>query len=142
VRLKGVGDLERLPEKARKALAEAEAVTANNRDLTLSLALSYGSRAELARAARVLAEKAKTGDIDPKDVDESLLAKTLWTGDLPEVDLLIRAGGDKRISNFLLWHLAYAELYFTDTLWPDFGEADFLAAVADFQRRKRRFGRT
>jgi undecaprenyl diphosphate synthase len=141
VRLKGVGDLERLPKTTRLALAKAEELTAANQELTLSLALSYGSRAELTRAAQDLALKAKAGDLDPANLTEATLTSHLWTGGLPDVDLLIRTGGDQRISNFLLWHLAYAELYFTETLWPDFGEADFLAAVTDFQSRHRRFGR-
>jgi undecaprenyl diphosphate synthase len=141
VRLRGMGNLERLPPQARLALTQAEEMTAHNEDLTLSLALSYGSRAELTQAARELAQKAASGQLDPQTIDESSLAQAMWSRHLPEVDLLIRTGGDKRVSNFLLWQLAYAELYFTDTLWPDFGEADFLAAIADFQGRQRRFGR-
>jgi undecaprenyl diphosphate synthase len=141
VRLKGCGDLGRLPAGAREALKEAERLTAGNDSLTLTLALSYGSRAELTRAASALAAKAKAGLIDPAAIDEGAMAAELWSADLPDVDLLIRTGGDLRISNFLLWHLAYAELYFTDTLWPDFGEGDFQAALADFQTRQRRFGR-
>ncbi|MDR1606963.1 MAG: di-trans,poly-cis-decaprenylcistransferase [Deltaproteobacteria bacterium] len=141
VRLRGVGNLDKLPPSTRQALAEAEKVTAQNQDLTLSLALSYGSRAELTQAARDLARKAQAGELDPEAINEDLFGQSLWTSYLPEVDLLIRTGGDKRISNFLLWSLAYAELYFTETLWPDFGEADFLAAIADFQSRQRRYGR-
>jgi undecaprenyl diphosphate synthase len=141
VRLRGVGDTGRLPEATRAALAQAEELTAGNTELTLSLALSYGSRAELTQAARNLAQEAQKGLIDPSAVTEEDFARRLWTGILPEVDLLIRTGGDQRISNFLLWHLAYAELYFTDTLWPDFGEEDFLLALNDFQGRRRRFGR-
>jgi undecaprenyl diphosphate synthase len=141
VRLKAVGDLARLPEVALSALREAERATSRNSDLVLTLALSYGSRAELAAAARSLAGKAAGGLIDPAAIDERLLSGELWSAELPDVDLLIRTGGDKRISNFLLWHLAYAELHFTDTLWPDFGEADLLTALADFRSRKRRFGR-
>jgi undecaprenyl diphosphate synthase len=141
VRLQAAGDLARLPEAVQKALAGASEMTARNTDLTLTLALSYGSRAELTAAAKSLARQAKAGSLDPETIDEELLTRQMWTKDLPEVDLLIRTGGDERISNFLLWHLAYAELYFTDTLWPDFGEADFLAAVSDFQGRQRRFGR-
>jgi undecaprenyl diphosphate synthase len=141
VRLRAIGDLERLPAEALEALREAEKATAGNIDLTLTLALSYGSRAELAAAARRLALKAKAGLIDPEAIDERALASEMWSGDLPDVDLLIRTGGDIRVSNFLLWGLAYAELHFTDTLWPDFGERDFAAALADFRSRERRFGR-
>ncbi|MDR0621130.1 MAG: di-trans,poly-cis-decaprenylcistransferase [Deltaproteobacteria bacterium] len=141
VRLKAMGDLERLPAQARQALAEAERVTGGNSDVTLTLALSYGSRAELAWAARRLALMAKNGQIDPNAIDEEALGKNLWAPDLPDPDLLIRTGGDKRVSNFLLWQLAYSELYFTETLWPDFGEKDFLAALADFHGRQRRYGR-
>jgi undecaprenyl diphosphate synthase len=141
VRLVGMGDLDRLPDKAKKALKEAEKITAKNTDLVLTLALSYGSRAELTTAARALALKAKNGLLDPNFLSESSLIQEMWSKNLPDLDLLIRTGGEKRISNFLLWQLAYAELYFTDTLWPDFGEADFLAALNDFKARKRRFGR-
>jgi undecaprenyl diphosphate synthase len=141
VRLKAVGDLERLPGAARGALAEAEEATAENSELTLTLALSYGGRAELARAAKNLCRKAAGGELAPDQVDEGLFSSELWSASLPDVDLLIRTGGDIRISNFLLWHLAYAELHFTDTLWPDFGERDFSKAIADFRSRQRRFGR-
>jgi undecaprenyl diphosphate synthase len=142
VRLKGVGDLKRLPQEVLTALAQAEELTAHNKGITLSLALSYGSRAELTAATRDLAIKVKAGEIAPSDINEDLLAQSLWTGTLPDVDLLIRTGGEKRISNFLLWRIAYAELYFTETLWPDFGEEDLKAAIADFHSRQRRYGRT
>jgi undecaprenyl diphosphate synthase len=141
VKLQGVGDLKRLPVVTKESLDLAAQLTAKNTDLTLSLALSYGSRAEITQAALTLAQKAQKGLLNPLDLTEEIFAQNLWTGQLPDVDLLIRTGGDKRISNFLLWHLAYAELYFTETLWPDFGEEDFLAAIADFQARPRRFGR-
>jgi undecaprenyl diphosphate synthase len=141
VRLMAVGDLRSLPAQTRQALDQAERLTAHNQDLTLSLALSYGSRAELTQAVRELATKTQTGSLDPLAINEDIFGQSLWTGRLPDVDLLIRSGGDKRVSNFMLWHLAYAELYFTDTLWPDFSEADFLSAIADFQGRQRRYGR-
>jgi undecaprenyl diphosphate synthase len=141
VRLKAMGDLGRLPKETRSAIEEAEKATAENQDLTLTLALSYGGRAELATGARALAEKAKEGLIDPLSIDEKAMASALWSASLPDVDLLIRTGGEIRISNFLLWSLAYAELHFTDTLWPDFGEKDFLSALSDFRRRQRRYGR-
>jgi undecaprenyl diphosphate synthase len=142
VRLKAMGDLARLPLAAQKALSQAEKLTGLNTDLTLTLALSYGSRAELIEAARKLASLAKNGQLDPSAIDENEFAKNMWSSELPDPDLLIRTGGDKRVSNFLLWQLAYSELYFTETLWPDFGEKDFLAALADFHGRQRRFGRT
>jgi undecaprenyl diphosphate synthase len=141
VRLRAVGDLSRLPGASLAALEDAVKALSGNSGVTLTLALSYGARDEIVRAARSLASKAASGSIAPADVDEGLFASELWTAGLPDVDLLIRTGGDKRVSNFLLWKLAYAELYFTDTLWPDFGEEDFLAALEDFRRRKRRFGR-
>ncbi|MDR3205017.1 MAG: di-trans,poly-cis-decaprenylcistransferase [Deltaproteobacteria bacterium] len=142
VRLTATGDLQRLPAPALEALREAEKATSQNTDLTLTLALSYGSRAELAAAARSLASEVILGLYDPQNLTEELFRSHLWSSTLPDVDLLIRTGGEKRVSNFLLWHLAYAELHFTDTLWPDFGEEDFLLALNDFQSRKRRFGRT
>jgi undecaprenyl diphosphate synthase len=141
VRLKAVGNLSKLPAASLAALEDACAALSANDGITLTLALSYGAREELAAAAASLAARASAGLLEPGDVDETLFASELWTAGLPDVDLLIRTGGDKRISNFLLWKLAYAELYFTDTLWPDFGEGDFLKALEDFRRRKRRFGR-
>jgi undecaprenyl diphosphate synthase len=141
VRLNAVGDLERLPASSLAALKDAVSALSANDGITLTLALSYGARNELVSAAASLAAKAAEGLIAPRDVDEGLFASELWTAGLPDVDLLIRTGGDMRISNFLLWKLAYAELYFTDTLWPDFGENGFLKALEDFRRRKRRFGR-
>jgi undecaprenyl diphosphate synthase len=141
VRLRAVGDLGRLPRPARDALAAAERTTGRNDVITLTLALSYGSRAEIVSAAREIAREVKSGGLDPEAVDEDMLSGRLWTRGLPDPDLLIRTGGDKRISNFLLWQLAYAELHFTETLWPDFGEADFFAALSDFHGRQRRYGR-
>jgi undecaprenyl diphosphate synthase len=141
VRLRAMGDLKRLPMAAQEAIKGAEKLTGGNSDLTLTLALSYGSRAELVRATRAIAAKAKKSQLDPDQVDEETLAKHLWLSDLPDPDLLIRTGGDMRISNFLLWQLAYSELYFTETLWPDFGKDDFMAAILDFHGRQRRYGR-
>ncbi|MDR2442596.1 MAG: di-trans,poly-cis-decaprenylcistransferase [Deltaproteobacteria bacterium] len=141
VQLKGTGDLDRLPKMALDTLREAEKITAVNTDLTLTLALSYGSRAELARAAKQIARKVSSGELNPDKVSEETLLSEMWTAALPDVDLLIRTGGDIRVSNFLLWHIAYAELHFTETLWPDFGESHLLAALEDFRSRKRRFGR-
>ena len=140
VRLLAIGDVEALPELTRRALAAAIELTAGNRDLTLTVALSYGSRFELARAARLLAAEAAAGEIDPGSITPESLAEKLWTAGMPDPDLLIRTGGDMRLSNFLLWQCAYTEFYFTPTLWPDFGEADFAAALAAYQGRERRYG--
>ncbi len=140
VRLTAIGDLETLPHAARHALGAAMAATARNEKFILNLALSYGSRLELARAARLLAGEAAAGRLDPASITPEVFAEKLWTTDLPDPDLLIRTGGDMRLSNFLLWQCAYTELYFTPTLWPDFGEEDFQAALDSFRARERRFG--
>ncbi len=140
VRLQAIGDLEALPLPAREALRASVAATRANRELTLTLALSYGSRAELARAARLLAAEAKGGRLDPQAITPEMLEEKLWTAGTPDPDLLIRTGGDMRLSNFLLWQCAYTEFYFTPTLWPDFGEADFNAALESYRTRERRYG--
>lgn len=140
VRLLAIGDLDALPELTREALAAAMEMTSANRDLTLIVALSYGSRNELARAARLLAAEAAAGKIEPGSITPEVLAEKLWTVGTPDPDLLIRTGGDMRLSNFLLWQCAYTEFYFTPTLWPDFGEKDFAAALASYGRRERRYG--
>ena len=140
IRLLAIGDLEALPELARQALEAAIETTAGGRELTLTLALSYGSRAELARAARLLAAEVAAGDRPLESITPEAIGEKLWTSGSPEPDLLIRTGGDMRLSNFLLWQCAYAELYFTPTLWPDFGEADFNLALESFRTRERRFG--
>jgi len=140
IRLAAIGDLETLPPLAREALEAAMELTAGGEALTLTLALSYGSRAELARAARLLAREAAAGRLDPDSIGPEDIDRRLWTTGTPEPDLLIRTGGDVRLSNFLLWQCAYTELYFTPTLWPDFGAEDFQAALKSFQGRERRFG--
>ena len=140
VRLMAIGEMEALPPLAAEALKAAIRASADNRELTLPLALSYGSRAELTRAARLLATEAAAGRLDPRSIDEQALEDHLWTAGQPAPDLLIRTGGDMRLSNFLLWQCAYAEFYFTPTLWPDFGEADFEAALLSYRTRERRFG--
>ena len=140
VRLLGIGDIETLPELTREALAAAVELTSANRDLTLTVALSYGSRFELARAARLLAAEAAAGALEPGSITPEMLADKLWTAGTPDPDLLIRTGGDMRLSNFLLWQCAYTEFYFTPTLWPDFGEDDFAAALAAYRERERRYG--
>ncbi|SMF70582.1 Undecaprenyl pyrophosphate synthetase [Tistlia consotensis] len=140
VRLRVIGDRESLAPDIVRLVEEAEATTRDNDRLTLIMALSYGSRQELTAAARDLARDAAAGRLDPETIDERLLASRLWTADLPDPDLLIRTSGEMRISNFLLWQLAYAEFVFTDRLWPDFGRDDLLAAIDEFGRRERRFG--
>ena len=140
VRIRILGDKDGMPDKQRAALINAEARTRDNTGLNLNLAINYGGRAELARAARLLAEKAVRGEIAPKDIDESALANELYTAGLPDVDLLIRTSGEMRLSNFLLYQCAYAEFLFPETLWPDFGLEDYHAALAAFAGRDRRFG--
>jgi undecaprenyl diphosphate synthase len=136
IRLKAIGEIERVPALARRRLDQLIADSRGNRDMVLTLALSYGGREEIVRAARQASEKRG------KKLDEKALAAELWTADLPELDLLVRPGGERRISNYLLWQCAYAELSFSDVLWPDFRELEFLQSVADFQARERRFGKT
>jgi undecaprenyl diphosphate synthase len=140
-RVKMLGDLERLTPAARAAVDAIEQETAAGRALALNMCLSYGSRAEIARAARLLAEDVKHGRLDPADIDEAALAARLYTADLPDPDLLIRTSGERRLSNFLLWQVAYAEFHVTPVLWPDFTRRHLFEAILDFQRRDRRFGR-
>lgn len=142
VRLRLLGDIDRLPEEARSRLLRSKDILENNTGLTLVLALSYSSRWEITRAARILAADAAKGLIDPERIDDDAFAARLATRSIPDPDLLIRTGGELRISNFLLWQIAYSELYFTPVLWPDFGPAQLIDAVADFQHRQRRFGKT
>ena len=140
VRLKVIGDYDRFGDELRAMLDDAIARTADNRRLTLVIALSYGSQDEIVRAARALAREARAGTLDPERIDEEALAARLDTSDLPPLDLLIRTSGELRLSNFLLWQAAYAELLFVDTLWPDFGRTALAQAIADFGRRERRYG--
>ena len=135
-----LGDKDGMPEKQRQALIKAEERTKNNTGLKLNIAINYGGRAELARAARILAEKAVRGEIRPEDIDEKALADELYTKGLPDVDLLIRTSGEMRLSNFLLYQCAYAEFLFPKTLWPDFSLDDYHAALSAFAGRDRRFG--
>jgi len=141
VTLHSIGDDTRLPRAARDALAAAKWLTAGNRDLQLCLALSYGGREAIVRAARTLARRAAAG-LRPEAIDETMFAAALDTHRLPPLDLVVRTSCEQRLSNFLLWESAYAELYFTDVLWPDFGRAELEAALAAFGRRQRRFGLT
>lgn len=142
VRLHVIGDLDMLPEDARLEMKEALAETAGNTGLHLILALSYSSRWELVRATKLIAEAVAAGELDPAAIDKDMLARYLATADYPDPELMIRTGGENRISNFLLYQLAYAELYFTDIKWPDFNKAAFLAAISAYQGRQRRFGKT
>jgi undecaprenyl diphosphate synthase len=140
IRVLALGDTERLPPLVRRALGETVANTAQNRAMTVALALSYGGRQDLARAAQRIARDVTAGLIRPEEINERALANRLDTGGLPDPDLLIRTSGELRLSNFFLFQLAYAELYFTDSLWPDFREREFLRALAEYQARERRFG--
>ncbi|WP_284070200.1 polyprenyl diphosphate synthase [Sphingomonas sp. KRR8] len=140
VRLKLIGEPRSFGDELFARLERAVEQTRDNKRLTLVVALNYGSQAEIAAAARQLAERAVAGDIVPADIDEQAIADLLQTRDLPPLDLVIRTSGEVRLSNFLLWQAAYAELIFTDVLWPDFDEAAFGDALADYARRQRRFG--
>jgi undecaprenyl diphosphate synthase len=140
VRLKIIGDHRKFPAETAKMVDQAVARTAGNTKRTLVIALNYGARAELARAARTIAERAAAGETDPGTIDETMIEAELDTAGLPPLDLLIRTSGEHRLSNFLLWQAAYAELLFVDTLWPDFDGAAFAAALADYAGRERRFG--
>jgi undecaprenyl diphosphate synthase len=140
VRVRVMGDWEALPRAPREALADMQAATASNDGLILNLAINYSSRAELERAVRAIAHGVAAGTIDASAVDDALIAQHLYTADLPELDLLIRPGGEHRLSNFLLYQAAYAELVMTDVYWPDFGKDDLIRALTEFAQRERRFG--
>jgi len=140
--LKVIGDLTPFPEKMQQLIVEAEALTANNSSLRLQVAINYGGRWDMMQASRKLAEAVASGELKPQDVDESVVESYLSTAGLPEPDLFIRTGGETRISNFLLWQIAYSELYFTKTLWPDFDSGELQQAIDSFANRERRFGRT
>lgn len=142
VRLRIIGDRAAFPEKLQRRILEAEELTSGNATLNLQVAANYGGRWDITRAARRLAADALSGAIDPETIDEEALASRLSFPDLPEPDLFIRTGGEQRLSNFVLWQSAYAELYFTDLLWPDFDAAAYGRALDDYARRQRRFGRT
>ncbi len=142
VRLKIVGDLSAFSDKLRDSISKAEQLTAANTALTLNIAANYGGRWDMVNAARQLATQVAQGQLKPEQIDESLFAQHVQMHDQPELDLLIRTGGDLRISNFLLWQAAYAELWFTETLWPDFDQQVFSEAIAAFINRERRFGCT
>jgi undecaprenyl diphosphate synthase len=141
VQVRVLGDLSRLTPAAATAVAAVVKRTAANRRLVLNLFISYGARNEIVRAARALAREAVAGRLDPESITEEMLSARLYTADCPDPDLLIRTSGEQRISNFLLWQLAYSELYITKVLWPDFTRAELFGAIAEFQRRDRRYGR-
>jgi len=140
IRVSAIGELDRLFPTARAELDKLIAETADNNRLVVTLALSYGGRAEIVEAARQIARQVAHGELDPDAVDEALFESFLYTSDLPDPDLLIRTSGELRVSNFLLWQVAYTELYMTDVLWPDFDRQAFVNAIAAFQNRERRFG--
>lgn len=142
VRFRVIGDIDRLPEAVRVKLRETEEHTAANSAMTMVVALSYSARWEITRATRLIAEELKAGSISEDDITEDLVSRHLTTSFMPDPDLLIRTGGELRISNYLLWQIAYSELYFTDTFWPDFSEADLHKAIVSYQSRQRRFGKT
>jgi undecaprenyl diphosphate synthase len=141
IRLDTIGEIDRLPQKVQEALLRSMDMTRENDGMRLILALSYGSRAEIVRMAQALAQKASTGAIEPDAINAELVSQHLYTCDIPDPDLLIRTSGEMRISNFLLWQIAYTEIYVTDTLWPDFGKEEFLHILKEFQQRERRYGK-
>ena len=141
IRLHFIGNLDLLPEEASQALTNATHTTEQNTGLQLVIALSYSSRWEIIQAAKSLAEQVKSGGLDPAQIDEAHFVQSLSTKDFPDPELMIRTSGEHRISNFLLFQLAYAELYFTETRWPAFGKDAFIAAILDYQSRERRFGK-
>jgi len=142
IKLQAIGDIKSLPENSFKQLNKAIEDTKNNKRMTLNLALSYSSRWELTDAIQEIAMKVKKGEIQPENINQDLISSHLETANMPDPELLIRTSGEYRISNFLLWQIAYAELYFTDKLWPDFRKEDLYEAILDFQNRERRFGKT
>lgn len=142
VRLRFIGERKALGGDIRRLIEEAEQTTANNSVLNLTVAFSYGGRDEIVNATRTIAKRVAAGELRPLDINDEAFGNSLSTAGIPDPDLLIRTSGEKRISNFLLWQLAYAELLFLDLLWPDFTEIDFADAIAEFQRRERRYGAT
>ena len=142
IKLNFIGDLQKLPNKAQKELTDVIQKTKNNNRMTLTLALSYSSRDEILNAVKNISNKVKNNIISIDAIDESIINEHLYTHNLPDVDLLVRTSGEHRISNFLLWQIAYAELYFTDVLWPDFKEEHLYEAIISYQKRERRFGKT
>ena len=142
VRCRVIGDRSALSEDIRKAIEELEVATAGNTGLTFTIAINYGSRDEITRSVKKIAQKVKDGEVAPEEITEEMIASNLDTDFLPDPDLLIRTCNEQRVSNFLLWQLAYSELYFTPKYWPDFRKADFYEAILNYQHRERRFGKT
>ena len=142
ISINAIGNLNKLPEAVQIELNETIALTQNNSGMVLTLALNYGGKEELTQAFKEIAFKVKNNIISPENVDETIINNHLYTQNLPDVDLLIRTSGEQRISNFLLWKIAYAELYFSEVLWPEFNESDFHLAIHNYQKRERRFGKT
>ena len=141
IKLCAIGDLNSLNNKSKGKLNEVIFKTSKNKKLILTLAISYGSRQELTNTIKIISDKVKNNIISQENIDENIINEHLYTRNLPDVDLLIRTGGEYRISNFLLWQIAYAELYFSDLLWPDFRKEDFFNAIISYQKRERRFGK-
>jgi len=142
IQLKAIGNISRLPLKAQKGLNDVISLTANNTRMVLNLALSYGSRFEILEAVKSISKKVVNNELEIENIDEKTINNHLYTFSLPDVDFLIRTSGEQRISNFLLWQAAYAELYFTPILWPDFKKKDFYEAITEYQKRERRYGKT
>lgn len=142
IRLNAIGDIKTLPTKVYNELILVADATKSNTKMTLNLALNYGSRDELTQMVQKIGEKIKNNIISSEKIDESVINQHLYTRNLPDVDLLIRTSGEQRLSNFLLWQIAYAELYFTEVFWPDFSDEDLYKAIASYQKRERRFGKT
>lgn len=142
ISLRCIGQKEKLPEEVREVLDKTIKKTAGNTGLILNLALSYGGRSEIIMAAKAIAKKYKTGTLDDSDLTEEIFSQFLYTAGLPDPDLLIRTGGEYRLSNFLLWQVSYSELYITEILWPDFKKSDLIDAIREFHQRQRRFGKT
>ena len=142
IRFNVIGDRKRLPEDVNRKLRDVEQHTAGNKTMTLTAALSYSSRWEITDAVRRIAEEARDGMLNPENIDDSVIDRHLQTNGTPDPDLLIRTGGEQRISNYLLWQIAYTELYFTDTFWPDFRESHLHEAIEWYQQRQRRYGKT
>ncbi len=140
IRFNTIGNIHRLPQDVQKLLKETKERTSKNSDMVLTLALSYGGRQEICEAMRNIAKRVAAGDIDPSDIDVEVISGFLYTASLPDPDLLIRTSGEMRVSNFLLWQIAYTELYITPIMWPDFKKEQFIEAILEYQRRERRFG--
>ena len=141
VRINFIGDLTELPKSLQNGMQRSMLETSNNNDVQFNVAVNYGSRKEIISACRQVAELVEKGEIKPENIDEDLITKSLYTADIPAPDLLIRTSGEKRLSNFLLWQMAYSEMYFTDILWPDFDREAFKEAILSYQNRERRFGK-